>query len=114
MAWSSASGVYFPSNPKPDTITFTEYTPILNGFVHVLCKILRNIMASVAEAEYVALFLNGQSSVPIQTTLTEMGYPQPPIPIQVDNATVVGIASKSIGQKMSKSMDIRFNWILPR
>ena len=50
-ARSRASGIYFLRNPKPNTITFTDYTPLLNGFVHVLCKILRNIMASAAEAK---------------------------------------------------------------
>ena len=31
-AHSRAIGFYFLSNPKPNTITFTEYTPLLNGF----------------------------------------------------------------------------------
>ena len=57
-ASSSASGVFFLSDPKPDAITFSEYTPILNGFIFIMCKILRNIMASAAEVEYGALFLN--------------------------------------------------------
>ena len=37
----------------------TEKTkPTLNGIVYVVCKILRNIMESAAEAELGALFLN--------------------------------------------------------
>ena len=68
-ARSRDSGVFFLSDPKPDTITFSLYTPILNGLILVICKILRNIMASAAEAEYGALFLNGQSVVPIRTIL---------------------------------------------
>ena len=51
-------------------------------------------MASAAEAEYGALFLNGQAAAPNRTTLIEMHHPQPPTPIQVDNSTAVGIASK--------------------
>ena len=113
-ARSRASGVFFLSNPKPANVQFSDYTPILNGFVHVLCKILRNVMSSTAEAEYGALFLNGQAAVPIRTTLIEMGHPQPPTPIQVDNSTAVGIANKSIKQKMSKAMDMRFHWIQDR
>ena len=35
-------------------------------------------MASVAEAEYGALFLNGQAAVPIRTKLIEINHPQPP------------------------------------
>ena len=55
---SRASGVFFFSDPKPDAITFSEYTPILNGFIFIMCRMLRNIMASSVEAEYGALFLN--------------------------------------------------------
>ena len=45
---SRASSVYFLSDPKTDNVTFNEYTPVLNAFIFVLCKILRNIMASAA------------------------------------------------------------------
>ena len=46
---SGASGVFFLSDLKPDEITFSEYTPILNGFIFIMCKILRKIMASAAD-----------------------------------------------------------------
>ena len=64
-----SSGVFFLSDTKPDAITFSEYTPILNGFIFIMCKILCNIMASAAEAEYGSLFLNGQAEVPIRTVI---------------------------------------------
>ena len=66
-------------------------------------------MASAAEAEYRALFRNGQAAVPIRTTLIEMHHPQPPTPIQVDNSNAVGIANNSIKQKRSKAMDMCFH-----
>ena len=71
-------------------------------------------MASTAESKYGALLINGQASVPIPTTLTEMGHPQPPTPIQADNVTAVGIYNKSICRKMFKAMDMRFHWIQDR
>ena len=71
-------------------------------------------MASAAEAKYGALFLNVQAAVPIQKTLNEMVHPQPPTPIQVDNATAVGISNKHIRQNISKAMDMRFHWIQDR
>ena len=37
-AISRASGVFFLSDPKPDAITFSEYTPILNGFILLCAK----------------------------------------------------------------------------
>ena len=93
---SISSGIFFLSDPKPDAITFSEYTSILNGLIFIMCNILCNIMVSAAEAEYGALFLNGQAAVPIRTTLIEMYHPQPPTSIQVENSTAVGIANKSI------------------
>ena len=71
-------------------------------------------MASTAEDKYGSLFLNDQVVVPIQTTLTEMGDPKLPTPIQVDNATGGGIFNKIIRQKMSKAMEMRFRWIQNR
>ena len=68
-------------------------------------------MASASEAEYGALFLNGQAAVRIITTLIETHHPQPPTLIQVENFTAVGISNKSIKQKRSKAMDMCFHWI---
>ena len=68
-------------------------------------------MALAVEAEYGALFLNDQSAVPIRTTIIEMHHPQPPTPVQVKNSGAVGIANKSIKQKRSKAIDMRFHWI---
>ena len=86
-ARSISSGVFFLSDTKSYALTFSEYSPILNGFIFSMCKILRNIMALSTEAEYGALFLNFQAAVPIRTTLIEMHHPQPSTPIQVENST---------------------------
>ena len=75
---SRANGVFSLSDPKPDAITFSGYTPILNGLIFIMCKSLRNIMASTSDAEYGALFLNGQAAVPIRTTLIECIIPSHP------------------------------------
>ena len=71
-------------------------------------------MSSAAEAELGAIFINTKEAVPIRTTLIEMNWPQPPTPIQVDNSTAVGIANQTIKKKMSKSMDMRFYWVIDR
>ena len=71
-------------------------------------------MSSAAEAELGDLFLNAKEAVPIRTTLIEMNWPQPPTPIQVGNSTAVGIANQTIKQKIYKSMDMRFYWIIDR
>ena len=75
---------------------------------------MRNIMASAAKAEYGTIFINAQTAVPIRTTLSEMGWPQGPTAIKVDNSTAVYIATKEFLQKKSKAMDMRFYWINDR
>ena len=51
-------------------------------------------MASAAEAKYVTIFVYAQTDVPIRTTLSEMGWKQVPMAIQVDNSTAVVIATE--------------------
>ena len=69
---------------------------------------MRNVMASAAEAKYGTIFVNAQKAVPILTTLSEMGWEQGPTAIQVENYTVLGIATKESRHKKSKAMDMRF------
>ena len=57
-ARSRAGGMHFLSNKPPTPHDPKKFKPTLNGIVYVVCKILRNIMASAAEAELGALFLN--------------------------------------------------------
>ena len=104
----------FLSDKPPSPNNPANFEPTINGIVYLVCKILRNIMASAAEAELGDLFLNCQEAVPIQITLEEMGHPQPPTPVQVDNSTALGIATGTIKQSKSKSMDMRFYWIMDR
>ena len=85
--------------------------PTTNGILLVVCKIMRNIMASAAKAEYGTIFINSQTAVPIRNTLSEMEWKQGPTVIQVDNSTAVGIATKEFLQKKSKVMGMRFYWI---
>ena len=48
----------------------------------------------------------------MQTTLKEMGHPQPPTPIQTDNTTLTGFVKKSLHQKATKSVDMTFYCML--
>jgi hypothetical protein len=111
----SRAGGHFTLNniPKPQQQT-PHPPPTLNGPIHTICKIMSNVMGSAAEAEIGATYINAQESVPIRTTLVEMGHPQPPTPIQVDNTTAVGFANGTIKQKRSKAIDMRFYWLQDR
>ena len=80
-ARSWVSGVHVlnagPSNPmNPE-----YFVPTVNGIILVVCKIMRNIMASSAESEYGTIFINAQTAFPIRTRLNEMGWKQGPTDI---------------------------------
>ena len=59
---------------------------MLNGSVAVIAKIIKNVMASAAEAEVGALFVNAQLAAPMRVTLEELGHPQPATPMKTDNS----------------------------
>ena len=84
----------------------------LNGAILTQCAILKCVAASAAEAELGALFLNAMDAKIIRLTLEEMGHPQPPTPIHVDNSTAVGIVNNTIKRQRSRAMNMRYFWLL--
>ena len=108
-ARSRCAGVYFLS----DLPTSSPPDPKPNGAVHVLCKTLRGVPASAAEAETGGLFLNGQEAVPIITALEEMGHKQPlsGTPLETDNSTAHDILKAQVRMKRSKAFDMRYHWL---
>jgi len=95
-----------PSTPSSDNAQ-----PPDNGPIDIFCQIMHPVLASTAEAELGALFLNAKHAYPLQIVLLELGHPQPTTPIQTDNTTATGIANDNIKQKHSKSIDMHFYWI---
>ena len=114
QARSRASGVHILSKDPPDPNNPSYFVPTTNDIILVVCKIMHNIMASVAKAKYGTILVNAQTAVPICTTLSEMELKQGPTATQVKNSTLVGIATKEFCQKKSKAMDMRFYWINDR
>ena len=104
-ARSRAGGYQYLSN-KEGTI--------FNGPVLVLAKVIQNVMASAAEAELGALFMNAQEAVALRNCLEAMGYPQPATPLKTDNSTACGILNNTMKQKRSKAIDVRFYWLRDR
>ena len=86
----------------------------INGCVHALSSIIPSVVASVAEAEYAALFQAGQEGSWLRNILSSLGYPQPPTVILCDNKCAVGIALDTIKPKRTKSIDMRYHWIRDR
>jgi hypothetical protein len=47
----------------------------------------------------------------LNTTLEELGHPQPPTPLQSDNTISTGYINGTIKQKGTRSMDMHFYWV---
>jgi len=105
-ARSRAGGHYFLTEDKP--------FPPINGAITNVATIIKAVMASAAEAELGALFINSQKAVPIRQTLEELGHTQPPTPMQTDNSTAFGVVNNKILPKATKPMDMRFHWLRDR
>jgi hypothetical protein len=81
-----------------DTPTTNPPKPRPNGAIRVLCKTIRGVPASAAEAETGSLFLKGQEAIPIITALEEMGHRQPTTvtPLKTDNSTAHDILKAQV------------------
>jgi hypothetical protein len=86
----------------------------LNGSILNVASVIKNVVASANESEVGACFHNAQSGAPLRVTLTEVGHIQPPTPPRTDNSTAFGILNKTIKQKRSKAMDMRYHWLTDR
>jgi hypothetical protein len=81
-----------------------------NGAVDVLCKTIKNVVSSAAEAETGGIYMGGTHACPIRAALAELGHPQPitGTPFETDNNTAQGILNSKMQQKLSKSFDMRY------
>eukprot|EP00804_Cyclotella_cryptica_P027184 CCRYP_017173-RA/>CCRYP_017173-RA protein AED:0.37 eAED:0.37 QI:0/0/0/1/1/1/2/0/314 len=87
-ARSRAGGHIFLSEDNP--------SPRNNGAILTLTQIIKPVMSSAAEAELGALYINARETIPQQHLLNELGHPQPPTPIQIDNSTALGVVTNII------------------
>jgi hypothetical protein len=106
---SRAAAIFFLV--KKDSL---EDPDAFNGCIECDSTIIKSIVSSAFEAEYAALFAAGQTAEGIRNTLNDLGHPQGATPIIADNACAVGIANRTVKQKRSKSIDMRFHWIRDR
>jgi hypothetical protein len=77
----------------------------------VTSVILPTVAANVAEAEYGGAFHAAQRAVPLRNILNAIRCPQPTTDVITDNAVAHGIATDTIKQKRSRSVDIHFHWL---
>ena len=107
-------GHYYLISLPTDPEKSPNLPPPENGPIHTECIILKNVVASAAEAEFGGLFHNGQTEVPLRITLHEIGFTKPPTPIKIDNSADEGIVTATVRQKRSKAMYMQFYWMKDR
>ena len=88
--------------------------PTINGAIHVHSSIMKNVVSSAAEAEVGALFHNAHDACSFRQTLEDLGHQQPPTLLRTDNACANGIMNRTVKQKRSKAIDMRYYWLQDR
>ena len=73
-----------------------DHFPRWNGTVITIGQIMKYVLSSAVEAETSALFLTAKEMIPLKKTLEEIGWKQPPTPLQCDNTTAVGFTHHTI------------------
>ena len=86
----------------------------INGPISCGSWMIDCVCASVAEAEIAGGFPIAQAATHHRRILSDRGYPQPPTLLRMDNTVELGLASGQMNAKRSKSMDMRFFWLVDR
>ncbi len=108
-AKSRISGHFFLSDQPPPAPATPSPRP--NGPIMVICRTLRHVVNSVAEAETAGVFINANEAIPCRYILEALDHPQPATPLETDNSTTNSFCHSTMRQKRSKSWDMRYHWL---
>ena len=85
--------------------------PRWNEAVIAFTAIMKNVMASDAEAELGAIYECARAMLPLRQALTKKGWPQGNSSIQTDNSTANGVFNNTIVPTRLKSMYMLLRWL---
>eukprot|EP00804_Cyclotella_cryptica_P000958 CCRYP_018385-RA/>CCRYP_018385-RA protein AED:0.45 eAED:0.45 QI:0/-1/0/1/-1/0/1/0/106 len=94
-AKSTAAGTFFRGSLPRD-----NHLILLNGAIAVLCTTVKFVAASAAEANG-AIFLKAKEAKVLCLNLEELGHPQTPTHIHINNSTTVGIVNNTVKRQKS-------------
>jgi hypothetical protein len=100
-ARSCYAGHYYMSDHPPSTPT--KPTPRTNGPIMTVCKTIRGVMSSAAEAETGGVFGNAQEAIACRISLKALGHPQAATLLKTDNSTTNSFVHANIKQHRSKT-----------
>jgi hypothetical protein len=107
-AKSRAGGFFYMGN------TTKNDKKLINGAILIISKVLKHVLSSAAEAEIGTMYIHAKEGAVLRTTLEELGYTQPPTPMETDNTTATGYRNGTIKQKRKQTTDMHFYWIKDR
>jgi len=111
---SRVGGFHFLGNIPDDTKPLSQQPKFFNAPIHVEASILKPVVSAASEAEIAAGYVNARKAIPLRIALLEMGHPQHPTPLEMDNDTAFGVLTSRIIPKKSKAIDMRFYWLRDR
>jgi hypothetical protein len=85
-----------------------------NGSLGSISQIMPNVLSSVAEAEYAALFTNSLRGCILQNILFDLNYPQVGTLISCDNTTATDASNRKIRMRKLQTTAMRHHWIQDR
>jgi hypothetical protein len=85
-----------------------------NGAIQTNASSIKNVVNAASDAETAGVYNNCIDAIPIRTTLQELGHSQARTPVTTDNSTTAGFANRTIKQRRSKAMDMRYYWLQDR
>ncbi len=88
----------------------------VNGPLSCHSNVIAVVCSSVQEAEYAGLFAAARLADEERRILHNLGYPQSPTLLLCENECAVGLATKTMTPRLSKSksIDMRFYWLQDR
>ena len=92
-------------------ISANSDVPANTGAVITVSKIIIAVMSSATDAELRTPIINFREAIPTRHALNILRHKQPPTLMQIDNTTVLGVATNTIARKCLKSIDMKPHWL---
>ena len=105
---SCVGGYHFLGNKYDPNKSVAKQQVFINAPIHIEASILRNVISSASESEIAAVHVNARFGITKRVVLMELGHPQPRAPLEIDNTTAHSVLTRTLIQKRSKAMDVRF------
>jgi hypothetical protein len=103
MQLQGQSDASYLSRPRAKSVCgglfYLGFRHTINGPIVCTSKMISSVVASAAEAELAAEFQKAQLAVRLRHTLQDLGYPQQPTLLLIDNTVAIGLANDTMNKR---------------